>query len=83
MDWLGLPIKVKADDVRDYLKSLEEAGAEVATHWLRSGQPRNLVPDSSSASQREHFERDMETLLDVFRNDPELWRRSPGSSQSP
>lgn len=32
MDWLGLPIKVKADDVRDYLKSLEEAGAEVATH---------------------------------------------------
>ena len=82
LDWLGLPIKAKADDVRAYLKGLEDGGAEVAAHWLRSGQSRNLVPESSLAAQREHFERDLETLLDVFRNDPALLRRSPDSRQS-
>lgn len=82
VEWLALPLQGKAGDVRDYLASTDEGPGNVAAFWLRSGQPRNLIPEQSFLAQREHFERDMGTLLEIFRNDPALLGRPPESTQS-
>jgi len=82
LKWLSLTMMEKATDLRVYLAGLEDSGDQVIGYWLRSGHLRNLLPESSRRSERELFERDMEALLEVFRNDPELLRRIPGLTQS-
>ncbi|HTB11032.1 MAG TPA: hypothetical protein VK752_05660 [Bryobacteraceae bacterium] len=73
--WLNLSLAEKNSDLRDYLMALDEPEDEVIEHWLRSGVYRTYVPTSAIKAETDLFCRDLETLLELRRND--ALRRQP------
>jgi hypothetical protein len=73
--WLSLSLAEKNIDLRDYLMGLDESEDEVVEHWLRSGVYRTYVPASAIKAESDLFCRDLETLLELRRND--ALRRRP------
>jgi hypothetical protein len=67
--WLNLPLPEKNDDLRDYLRALEDPHEEIVTHWLQSGVYRGYVPASAIKAETDLFCRDLETLLELLRNE--------------
>jgi len=75
--WLNLSLAEKSEDLRDYLRELEDSQQEVVEHWLQSGVYRSYVPASAMKAEAELFSRDLETLLKLLRN--ETIRHRPNS----
>ena len=67
--WLNMPLPEKNDDLRDYLRALEDPQEEIVRHWLQSGVYRGYVPASAIKAETDLFCRDLETLLQLLRND--------------
>jgi hypothetical protein len=67
--WLNLPLAEKNDDLREYLLALEEPQEEIVGHWLQSGVFRSYVPASAKKAETDLFCRDLETLLELLRNE--------------
>jgi len=67
--WLNLPLAEKNEDLRSYLMALDDSQEEIVEHWLRSGVYRSYVPASAITAETSLFCADLETLLQLLRND--------------
>src|SRR5580698_6013499 len=67
--WLKLSLTEKNEDLRDYLMALDEPQEEIVRHWLQSGVYRSYVPASAIKAETDMFCRDLETLLELLRNE--------------
>ena len=69
LEWLQLPMAAKAADLTAYFHDLEESQTTVLAYLDRAAPYLSLAPDASSRAQRRQFQMEMETLLELFRND--------------
>lgn len=67
--WLQMSLAEKNEDLRDYLRSLDDPQEEIILYWLKSGIYRNYVPTGAMKPETDLFCRDLETLLDLLRNE--------------
>jgi hypothetical protein len=67
--WLSLSLAEKNDDLREYLMTLEDPHEEIVEHWLQSRVYRSYVPASAIKAETDLFCQDLETLLELRRND--------------
>ena len=67
--WLNLSMAEKNQDLRDYLLALDDPQEDVVEHWLHSRVYRCYVPPSAREMETELFCRDLETLLQLLKND--------------
>lgn len=67
--WLSLSLAEKNDDLREYLGALEDSQEETLEHWLQSAVYRTYVPSSASKAETHLFCQDLETLLELLRNE--------------
>jgi hypothetical protein len=67
--WLNLSLAEKNDDLKEYLRSLENPREEVIEYWLQSGVYRSYVPATAMEMETELFCRDLETLLQLLQNE--------------
>jgi hypothetical protein len=80
--WLKLSLAEKSEDLREYLVSLDDPQEEVVEHWLRSGVYRSYVPPSAREVETELFCHDLETLLQLLKNEAVRLRlRSAGGAR--
>jgi hypothetical protein len=77
--WLNLTLTEKNDDLRDYLRALDDSQEEIVEHWLQSGVYRSYVPASAIKAETDLFCRDLETLLELLRNDAIRRQPRPGA----
>ncbi len=72
VEWMGLPIKAKLDDLTRCLDDAAEAPqnppSAVAERWLRSRIYRTYVPDAAGDLERDLFCADFEALLEITKN---------------
>jgi hypothetical protein len=73
--WLNLTMAEKNEDLRDYLRALDDPQEEIVQHWLKSGVYRGYVPASAMKAETDLFCRDLEMLLELMRNE-DLRRQS-------
>jgi hypothetical protein len=66
--WLWMPLADRAEDLRTYLRSLEDGEGVVAGYWLQSHSVALQLPGSARPMERELFQQDVETLLKIIRN---------------
>lgn len=67
--WLNLSMSEKNEDLREYLRGLDDPQEEVVEHWLQSGVYRSYVPAAAMDVETELFCRDLETLLQLLKNE--------------
>jgi hypothetical protein len=67
--WLSLSLAEKNDDLRAYLNALDVSQEETVEHWLRSGVYRTYAPASAIKPETDLFCQDIETLLELLRNE--------------
>jgi hypothetical protein len=79
--WLNMPLPEKNDDLRDYLRALEDPQEEIVRQWLQSGVYRGYVPASAIKAETDLFCRDLETLLELLRNEA-IRRQSRSASET-
>jgi hypothetical protein len=80
--WLNLTLAEKNEDLRDYLIALDDPMDQVVQHWLHSGVYRSYVPATAREAETELFCRDLETLLQLMKNDSlRLRQRSAGDAR--
>ena len=76
--WLNLSLADKNSDFREYLLTLDGPPDEIVDHWLKSGVYRGYVPASAMEAETELFCHDLETLLELLKNDTIRRRRRSG-----
>lgn len=71
LEWLTLPLSAKNADFRAYFHSVsvEESPRAVVTHLARGARYVTQAPDSAGQAQRRQFQMEMETLLELLKND--------------
>jgi hypothetical protein len=67
--WLNLSLSEKNDDLRQYLATLDDPHEDIVQHWLQSRVYRSYVPASAIKAETDLFCQDLETLLELRRND--------------
>jgi hypothetical protein len=67
--WTRMSLAERSEDLRAYLRDLEDPEAVVASYWLTSSQAALQVPSSAHPMERELFRQDVETLLKIIRNE--------------
>ena len=67
--WLNLSLSEKSEDLRDYLRALDEPQDEVVQHWLQSKAYRSYVPAGVIKAETDLFCQDLETLLELLKNE--------------
>jgi hypothetical protein len=67
--WLNLPFADKNSDLREYLSALDDPQEEVVAYWLQSGTYRTYVPPGAMEVETELFCQDLETLLELLKNE--------------
>jgi hypothetical protein len=80
-EWLNLALAEKSGDLKTYLVSLEDPQRIVVGYWLKSDHYRAKIPDSARPMETELFHRDMEALLQIFRNASAGERLDPDSAR--
>lgn len=79
VEWISLTMPEKHEELGRYLNELEEPAGTVLNHWLGSKMYAAHVPASAREMERELFNRDLETLLEMAKN--ALEESSPMSSR--
>ena len=69
LEWIGLPLEDKAQDLRIYLGGLEEPAPAVLEHWAQSESYRGYVPASARRSEKELFIEEFALLIEITRCD--------------
>jgi len=67
--WLSLSLAEKNDDLREYLNALDVSQEETVEHWLKSGVYRTYAPASAIKPESDLFCQDLDTLLQLLRNE--------------
>jgi hypothetical protein len=81
--WLKLSLAEKNEDFREYLIALADPQEEVVEHWLRSGVYRSYVPATAREVEAELFCHELETLLQLLKNEAiRLRLRSAGDARA-
>ena len=81
-EWLKLPLAAKSSDLREYLAGAEEKPGVVAGNWLKTSYYETLPPDRATRPQRAQFRQELETLLQLLRNEAFSEPVSPNSARS-
>ena len=81
LEWLKLPLAAKSADLRTHFQNVEESARAVVTYLARCTPYLSQAPDSAGRAQRRQFQMEMETLLELLRNDSG-GERSPNSARS-
>jgi hypothetical protein len=68
LEWIGLTMQEKYEDLGQYLAEIDEPLSDVVDHWLRSKVYRTHVPSSARDLERELFCSDLEALLLTIKN---------------
>lgn len=78
--WLSLPLSDKSADLITHFQNVQENPRQVVTYLARATPYLSQLPDSASPAQRRQFKMEMETLLELIKNDSggELF---PGSAR--
>ncbi len=79
--WLNLSLAEKNEDLRDYLRGLDDPEEEVVDYWLQARVYRGYVPASAAQAEIEHFCQDLEMLLALRKNEA-LRRRPRGGAET-
>jgi hypothetical protein len=69
LEWLKLPLAAKNADFRTYFEGAEESPRAVVTYLARGTPYLSQAPDSAGRAQRRQFQIEMETLLDLLKDD--------------
>jgi hypothetical protein len=79
-EWLNLALSAKSADLITHFQNVEENPRQVVTYLARATPYLSQVPDSASPAQRRQFKMEMETLLELVKDDSggELF---PGSAR--
>jgi hypothetical protein len=80
LEWLQLPLSLKTTDLREHFQNLEENPRAVMMYLARGMSYLNQTPDSASHAQRRQFQKEMEILLELLRNDSGV-ERFPSSAR--
>jgi hypothetical protein len=67
-EWLNLSLADKSADLLEYLTSLEDPVPTVLSHWFHSKPYSGQVPSATREMERELFLKDLEALIETFRN---------------
>jgi hypothetical protein len=67
--WLASPLSQQKADVEEYMRQLPTALGQLVENWLRIAPYRNLPPAEARLEERELFCADLETLLQLLRNE--------------
>ena len=68
-DWLGFTIEQQKADLDLYLSGLLENKRLIVETWLRLAPYRNLVPRTVAGMERELYLAELETLLELLKNE--------------
>jgi hypothetical protein len=68
-EWLSLPMSAKSADLITHFRNVEENPRQVLTYLARATPYLSQIPDSASPAQRRQFKMEMETLLELIKND--------------
>jgi len=79
LEWLQLPLSLKATDLREHFQNRDENPRAVMMYLARGRSYLNQTPDSASHAQRRQFQNEMEILLELLRNDSGV-ERFPSSA---
>jgi hypothetical protein len=71
LEWLNLSLAAKHKDFRAYFQSvsLDESPQSVIRYLARGARYITQAPDSAGPAQRRQFHMEMETLLELLKND--------------
>ena len=69
LEWLNLALSAKSADLITHFQNLEENPRQVVAYLARATPYLSQVPDSASPAQRRQFKMEMETLLELIKND--------------
>jgi hypothetical protein len=67
--WLCLTLEQQKADLDLYLSGLEGNRRTILDTWIRLQPYRNLVPASARQVERELYQTDLETILDLLKNE--------------
>lgn len=68
-DWLGFSLEQQKADLDLYLSTLEANKPTIIETWIRLAPYRNLVPSSARDVEQKLYLTDLETLLDLLKNE--------------
>lgn len=68
-EWLNLRLPYKCADLVTYFQNVDENPRQVVTYLARATPYLSQVPDSASPAQRRQFKMEMETMLELIKND--------------
>ena len=79
--WLNMSLFEKNEDLRDYLMTLDDSHEDVVEHWLQSRVYRSYVPASAMKADTDLFCLELESLLELRRNEA-IKRRQRSAADS-
>lgn len=68
-EWLNLALSDKSADMVTHFQNVEENPWQVATYLARATPYLTQLPDCASPAQRRQFKMEMETLVELIKND--------------
>ena len=68
-EWLCFTLEQQKDDLEDYLNELKEDKRTILATWIRLSPYRSFVPASAREVERNLFNTDLETVLELLRFD--------------
>jgi len=68
-EWLCFTLEQQKGDLEDYLNELKEDKRTILATWIRLSPYRNYVPASAREVERNLFNTDLETVLELLRFD--------------
>ena len=69
LEWLRLPLQDKNADFRSYFEGIDETPRTVVCYLDRTAPYLSQTPDSAGRAQRNQFRMEMETLVELLKND--------------
>jgi hypothetical protein len=78
-EWLASPLAQQKADVTEYMAQLPTDRAVLVENWLQIAPYRNLPPAEARFEERELFCADLETLLQLLKDERTGAARNPGA----
>ena len=67
-EWLNYSLQPQADDLENYLDSIEDNRSTVLTTWMTLEPYRRLVPAGATEAARELYINDLQLVLDLLQS---------------
>lgn len=80
-EWLSMPISAKHQDLKEYLRGVDESPALVLHHWKKTALLTLFTPASVRPAARALFLQEMDTLVRLLSSGDGVGQPDRGSSQ--